>query len=65
VGVGSAETPAALKRMLWNQMAGEAGFKNKLKLIRHIVSLDELNELYIPMILDGKVTGRIVVDLQK
>ena len=65
VGVGSAETPVELKQILWNKLAATNKITEVLEKLRTIVSLDELNERFIPLILEGKITGRIVIDLQK
>lgn len=63
VGVGSAETSIEIKRMLWEKLAGPWSIKEHLGKIGRTVSLEELNGTYIPMILEGKLTGRIVVKL--
>ena len=63
VGVGSAETSIEIKRMLWEKLSGPWSIKEHLGKIGRTVSLEELNEKYIPLILEGKLTGRIVVKL--
>lgn len=60
-GVGSAETPLATKRLIWQKLANEWNIKDKLVVIAKEVSLEDLNNTYIDAILEGKIIGRIVV----
>jgi hypothetical protein len=61
--VGSAGTPMATRVVIWEKLSGEWSIKDKLAAIGKEVSLDELNTTYIDSILQGKVMGRIVVNL--
>lgn len=62
LGIGSAETPAATKLMLWQKLLNGWNIKDKLPAIAKEVSLEELSP-YIDSILDAKVMGRIVVKI--
>ena len=62
-GVGSAETPIALKKKVWEKLADDWNIRNKLAAIAKEVSLEELNNHYIDAILQGKIMGRIVVKI--
>jgi putative quinone oxidoreductase, YhdH/YhfP family len=63
LGIGSAETPMSVRLMIWEKMAGDWNIKDKLAAIGKEVSLQELNESCIDAILNGKIMGRIVVNL--
>jgi acrylyl-CoA reductase (NADPH) len=63
LGVGSAETPMAVRLTIWEKLATEWNIKDKLSAISKEVTLDELNTTYFDSILQGKVMGRIVVNL--
>ncbi|THU32489.1 acryloyl-CoA reductase [Niastella caeni] len=63
LGVGSAETPMAVRLIIWEKLSTEWNIKDKLPVIAKEVTLDELNATYIDSILQGKVMGRIVVNL--
>jgi putative YhdH/YhfP family quinone oxidoreductase len=63
LGVGSAETPMAVRLVIWEKLANEWNIKDKLSAIAKEVTLDELNTTYFDSILQGKVMGRIVVNL--
>mgnify|MGYP001195778815 CR=1 FL=1 len=65
LGIGSAETPMLVRLMIWEKMAGEWNIKDKLSAIGKEVSLEELNETCIDAILNGKIMGRIVVNLSQ
>jgi acrylyl-CoA reductase (NADPH) len=63
LGINSAETPMDLRAKIWHKLAGEW----KLNILNEIItecSLEELNSK-IDLILDGKIAGRVVVDLTK
>lgn len=62
LGIGSAETTAATKLMLWSKLMNGWNIKDKLTAIAKEISLDEVNT-YIDSILEGKVMGRIVVKI--
>lgn len=64
LGIGSAETSMQVRLALWEKLGAEWNIKDKLPAIGKEVSLEELNETYIASILDGKIMGRIVVNLQ-
>lgn len=61
LGIGSAETPADTRMMLWNKMMTDWNIREKLPAIAKEVTLEELSQTYIPAILEGKLMGRIVV----
>lgn len=63
VGIGSAGTPMAVRLIIWEKLATEWNIKDKLSAIAKEVTLEELNTTYIDSILQGKVMGRIVVNL--
>jgi len=63
LGINSAETPMGLRKIIWQKLAGEW----KLSILNEITtecSLEELNDK-IDLILQGKITGRVLVDLSK
>lgn len=62
LGIGSAETSAATKVMLWEKLMNGWNIKDKLPAIAKEVSLDDINT-YIDSILDAKIMGRIVVKI--
>ena len=61
LGINSAETPMDLRRNIWQKLAGEWKPNNLEKIITEC-SLEELHEK-IDLILQGKITGRILVNL--
>jgi putative YhdH/YhfP family quinone oxidoreductase len=63
LGIGSAETPIHVRLVLWEKLGTEWNIKDKLAAIGKEVTLDELNNSYIDAILEGKIMGRIVVNL--
>jgi putative YhdH/YhfP family quinone oxidoreductase len=63
LGIGSAETPVAIREVVWNRIKTDWNIKDKLSAIMKEVSLDELNTVYIDAILAGNVMGRIVVKI--
>lgn len=63
LGVGSAETPMATRLIIWERLATDWNIKDKLSAISKEINLEELNTTYIDNILQGKVMGRIVVNL--
>ena len=63
LGIGSAETPMLVRMMLWEKLNIEWNIKDKLPAIGKEVTLDELNATYFDAILEGKIMGRIVVNL--
>jgi putative YhdH/YhfP family quinone oxidoreductase len=62
LGIGSAETPASIKIMLWQKLMNEWNIKDKFNAIVKEVSLDEIST-YIDSIIDGKIMGRIVIKI--
>ncbi len=65
LGVGSAETPGATRKAIWESFDNRLNIQSKLKAIGTEVSLEELNENYFERILSGGITGRVVVNLQQ
>lgn len=63
LGIGSAETPAEIREMLWQKLMNEWNIKDKLNAIVKEVSLEEINNTYIDSILEGKVMGRIIIKI--
>lgn len=63
LGVGSAGTPMAVRTLIWEKLSTDWNIKDKLLAIAKEVTLDELNTTYIDNILQGKIMGRIVVNL--
>lgn len=63
VGVGSAETPLSMKKDIWKKLEAEWDIRNHFALIRKDTDLSGLLKTYIPDILKGKNTGRVVVQL--
>jgi acrylyl-CoA reductase (NADPH) len=63
LGVGSAETPMDVRVTIWEKLATDWNIKDKIPAIAKEVTLDELNTTYFDNILQGKVMGRIVVNL--
>ena len=63
LGVGSAETPMATRLTIWEKLSTDWNIKDKLSAIAKEVTLDELNTTYFDNILQGKLMGRIVVNL--
>lgn len=64
LGVGSAETAMTMRLAIWNKLATDWNIRDKLSVIAKEVSLDELSNTYIDMILQGKTMGRIVINLR-
>lgn len=63
LGIGSAETPMTVRLIIWEKLNTEWNIKDKLSAIAKEVTLDELNTTCIDSILQGKIMGRIVVNL--
>lgn len=63
LGVGSAETPMATRLIIWERLSTDWNIKDKLPAIAKEINLEELNTTYIDNILQGRVMGRIVVNL--
>ncbi len=63
LGVGSADTPMHTRKILWQKLAGEWNISEKLDMIAKEVNLEELNKVYIDAILNGQITGRILIKL--
>jgi acrylyl-CoA reductase (NADPH) len=63
LGIGSADTSAEIREMLWQKLLNEWSIKEKLHVIVKEASLDEINNTYIDSMLDGKVMGRIIVKI--
>jgi D-arabinose 1-dehydrogenase-like Zn-dependent alcohol dehydrogenase len=63
LGIGSAETAAEVREMLWQKLMNEWSIKDKLNAIVKEASLEEVNNTYIDSILDGKVMGRIIIKI--
>ena len=63
LGINSAETPMDLRTKIWNKLAGKWKIP-KMNKIYEECSLSELNEK-IDLILQGKITGRILVNPNK
>jgi putative YhdH/YhfP family quinone oxidoreductase len=63
LGVGSAETPMIRRMAIWDRLSTSWNIKEKLNSIAKEVSLEDLNDIYIDSILEGKVMGRIVVKM--
>jgi len=64
VGVGSAETPMELRASVWQKLSTTWNIKEKLSAIATEIGLQELSDSYIDKILAGKMTGRVVINLQ-
>lgn len=63
LGVGSAETPIAIKKELWNRLQGAWNIQDKLSSIGIETDLNTLSSQYIDQILAAKIRGRVVVKL--
>jgi acrylyl-CoA reductase (NADPH) len=63
VGVGSAGTPMPVRLTIWQKLSTDWNIKDKLLAIAKEVTLEELNTTYFDSILQGKIMGRIVVNL--
>jgi putative YhdH/YhfP family quinone oxidoreductase len=63
LGVGSAGTPMDVRVTIWEKLSTEWNIKDKLSAIAKEVTLEELNTTYFDNILQGKIMGRIVVNL--
>ena len=55
--------PMPVRLTIWEKLNTEWNIKDKLPAIGKEVTLDELNTTYIDSILQGKIMGRIVVNL--
>jgi putative YhdH/YhfP family quinone oxidoreductase len=64
VGIGSAETPMELRAAVWEKLSTTWNIKEKLSAIATEIGLQELSDAYIDKILAGKMTGRVVINLQ-
>jgi len=63
-GIGSAFTPMETRLEVWKNLAGIWKLQN-LEEFAVEVSLSEVNEKYVDMILKGGMRGRVVVDTQR
>ena len=63
LGIGSAETPMEVRVTIWEKLSTEWNLKDKIPAIAKEVTLEELNNTYFDNILQGKIMGRIVVNL--
>jgi acrylyl-CoA reductase (NADPH) len=63
LGIGSAETPMTTRLAIWERLSDAWNIKDKLHAIAKEVTLEELNSTYIDQILQGKIMGRVVVNL--
>jgi putative YhdH/YhfP family quinone oxidoreductase len=63
LGIGSAETSAEVREMLWQKLMNDWSIKDKLNAIVKEASLEEVNNTYIDSMLDGKVMGRIIIKI--
>lgn len=63
LGVGSAETPLAVKKEIWSKLSGPWNIQEHLEKIRLESDLEAVSQTYIPAILEGKIRGRVVVSL--
>jgi putative YhdH/YhfP family quinone oxidoreductase len=63
LGVGSAETPMPVRLAIWERLSHDWNIKDKFPAIAKEVTLEELNNTYFDAILEGKIMGRIVVNL--
>jgi putative YhdH/YhfP family quinone oxidoreductase len=61
LGINSAETPMSLRKVIWQKLSNEWNLIDLDEIITEC-SLEELDEK-INLILDGKITGRILVNL--
>jgi putative YhdH/YhfP family quinone oxidoreductase len=64
LGVGSAETAMVTRLAIWNKLSTAWNIKDKLSVIAKEVTLEELNTTYFDMILQGRMMGRIVINLR-
>ncbi|MBT1702584.1 YhdH/YhfP family quinone oxidoreductase [Chryseosolibacter indicus] len=63
LGIGAGQTPMSLRMKLWNKLMNEWNVTDKLSAIAHEVDLEELKDVYIDAIMEGKTRGRVVVKL--
>jgi acrylyl-CoA reductase (NADPH) len=63
VGIGSAETPLETRKTVWEKLNTTWNIKEKLTAIATEISLQQLTDTYIDKILEGKMTGRVVINL--
>lgn len=61
LGIGSAETPDKIRKEIWTLLDTNWNVQPKLASIATEVTVEELNEVYIDRILQGKTRGRIIV----
>jgi acrylyl-CoA reductase (NADPH) len=64
VGVGSAETPMDIRRAVWEKLNTSWNIREKLTAISTEISLQQLTDTYIDIILAGKMTGRTVINIK-
>lgn len=64
LGIGSAEMPMETRKLIWKKLDTDWSIQNKLSTIGKEVSLETLNESCINAILEGSITGRIVVAMK-
>jgi putative YhdH/YhfP family quinone oxidoreductase len=64
VGIGSAGTPMDTRKLVWEKLNSRWNIKEKLSVIASEISLQQLTETYIDKILEGKMRGRVVVNLE-
>lgn len=65
LGIGSAETPMATRRLIWERLAGAWNISDKFNAVAKECSLEELKDKYIDDMLAGKIVGRILVKLKE
>lgn len=63
LGVDSAEYPMNKRQAVWERLATDWNLGQTLNDIRVDTTLETLNTRFIPMILEGKVQGRVVATL--
>ncbi len=63
LGVGSADTPAETRKLIWSRLTGDWNIKEKFQAIAREVSLEEVSNTYIDAMLQGKIMGRIVIKM--
>ena len=63
LGVGSAGMSMPVRKSIWDKLSTDWNIQDKLHAIVKEVSLEELNTTYINAILQGKIMGRVVVNL--
>jgi len=63
-GVGSAFIPNEIRGAVWEKLSGDWKVR-RLDRLSTEVSLEELNRTYIAMILEGKIRGRVLINILK